>query len=770
MEEILSSLPLFEDVSREKLSKLIQESKVETYEAGEIIIEFGQPGRFLGIVLEGRAEAVVDDPKIGRQRLGWLDKGDFFGEMSLMTGEPTSAHVIAAEKSKVILIPQLIFAKHLVTNPAAVKLMAKTMAERLRNREYDEEIQNRLESAWRRHPDPYGLALQTTVPMKILVLNCGSSSLKYNFFETSDPDQDVHGLIERIGEDGTKHLFTSKTQEIRFDLEKADHSAALSHMVETLTHPDHGVIKELKEIGAVGHRVVHGGDKYNQPIIVNEKVLEEISRISHLAPLHNPVNITGIKESMKRLPHARHVAVFDTAFHHKMPVYAALYGLPFEYYQDHSIRRYGFHGLSHNFVALKAAEILHKPLSNMKLISCHLGNGASICAIDHGRSVDTSMGLTPTEGLIMGTRCGDLDPSAIVYMQRDIGLSVENVDNLINRESGLKGISGISNDLREIETAAGEGHRRALLAKQVFCYRIKKYIGSYAAAMGGLDALIFTGGIGENSKGVRARVCQGLECMGIMLDEIKNQSVDSKRGQSVDISDEASPVRVLIVPTDEERMIARETIRTLGFQDLADSIKNWEERPIPIEVSAHHVHLSREDIQKLFGKDYELNIRAELSQPGQFACDETVNLVGPKGRVDNVRILGPARKESQVEISITEEFKLGIDAPVRPSGHLERTPGISIEGPEGKVMLEQGVICSLRHIHMSPEDALYFGLHDKDRVSIRVEGERSLTFGDVLVRIDPNFRLFMHLDTDEANAAEVSTGMVGFLDSIQDRK
>jgi acetate kinase len=770
MEDFISQLPLFKGFPPERLSRLIAESQEESYAPGEVIIEFGQPGRFLGIMIKGRAEAVVDDPDKGRIRLGWLNQGDFFGEMSLMTGEPTSAHVIAYEPCNVLLIPQEVFAAHLVTNPDAVRLIAKTITERLRSREQDEDAQGRLKDAWRRHPDPYGLNLRTTKPMKLLVINCGSSSLKYNFFDTGNQENNARGLIERIGEQGTRHQYISEKGEISFELEKADHGSAFESMVKILTDPEHGVIRDLGEICVVGHRVVHGGDRYHQAILLTEKILDEISELSHLAPLHNPVNVMGIRESMRVLPDTRQVAVFDTAFHHKMPIQAHLYGLPYEYYQEHGIRRYGFHGPSHQYVALRAAEFLKRPFSDLKLITCHLGNGASICAIDHGHSVDTSMGLTPTEGLIMGTRCGDLDPAVILYLQRNLGLSPEEIDDLLNRQSGLKGISGISNDLREIENAALQGDRRALLAKQLFCYRVKKYIGSYAAVMGGLDALIFTGGIGEGSTGVRARACQGLAYMGILLDEIKNKTAPPLRGQIKDISDEDSPVKVLIIPTDEERMIAREAIRTLGFQDLAESVKHWDDRPIPIEVSAHHVHLSRADVDKLFGQGYELTFLSWLSQPGQFACNECVNLIGPKGRVDDVRILGPLRKETQVEVSITEGFKLGIDAPVRPSGDLDRTPGISLEGPGGKIAIPQGVICSLRHVHMAPEDALFFGLRDRDMVRIRVEGERSLIFGDVLVRLDPNFKLNMHLDTDEANAAEIKTGMIGFLEAIHDRR
>jgi len=770
MEKFLKEHVLFQDVSPENLERLIEDSKEENFAPGETIIEFGQPGRFLGIVIEGRAEAVVDDPERGRHRLGWLNSGDFFGEMSLMTGEPTGAHVIADEKVRVLLIPQKTFTSYLLTNPAAVRLIARTITERLQSRERNEEERNRVDGAWKKLPDPYGLGLQTQQPMKLLVLNCGSSSLKYNFFDTKNPEMDARGLVERIGSEGTKHHLYSKNRSFDVELEKGDHGAAFQSMIDALLDAEKGVIRELREIDAVGHRVVHGGEKYNKPTVVTQDILEELDGLAHLAPLHNPVNVLGIKESMNLLPEIPQVAVFDTAFHHKIPAYAHLYGLPYEYYEKHAIRRYGFHGLSHHYVAMKAAEFLKTSFTSLKIVTCHLGNGASVCAVDHGYSVDTSMGLTPTEGLIMGTRSGDLDPAAVLYLQRNLGLSAEEVDDVINKKSGLCGLSGVSNDLREIQEAAERGDRRSLLAIQVFCYRIKKYIGSYTAAMGGVDAVVFTGGIGEGSVGVRARACQGLDYMGIKLDDLKNQALSLEKGETVDISEDNSPVRILVIPTQEERMIARETIRTLGYKDIAETVRNWDDKPIPIEVSAHHLHLSKSDTKELFGESCDLTVRAELSQPGQFACNETVNLVGPKGRVDRVRVLGPYRPESQVEISITEEFKLGISAPVRPSGSLDGTPGIVLEGPVGKVTMKRGVIASLRHIHMSPEDALFFGLHDRDMVRIRVEGERSLIFGDVLVRVHPEFRLSMHLDTDEANAAEIKTGMIGYLDALQDRK
>ena len=770
IEEQLRGLPLFKSFPPMELRKLIEMSRLRAFAPQEVIINFGQPGRFLGIMLDGEAEAVISSEAGGRQRIGLLKQGDFLGEISLLTGEPTNADIIALEKCQLLLIPQETFSTFLAVNPDALRVMAKTITERLRWREQDETAQARVADAWRSAPDPYGLKLSTPTPMKILVINCGSSSLKFSYFDTAQETNNLEGIVERIGLENSRIVYSSRKARISRELGHVDHSRAFEVMVALLTDQDEGVIGNMNELAAVGHRVVHGGDKYASATIIDEEVIRHIDKNSRLAPLHNPLNLMAIRESIKLMPEAVQVAVFDTAFHQKMPLQAYLYGLPYELYEEDRIRRYGFHGISHNYVALQAAAHLKRNFREMKIITCHLGNGASLCAIDHGRSVDTSMGLTPLEGLIMGTRCGDLDPSVVIHLLRERGLSIEEVDDILNRQSGLRGLSGISSDLRELEDAANRGDHRSVLAIQVFCYRIRKYIGAYISALGGLDALVFTGGIGEGSAWVRSLACQGLSYMGILVDDILNKTISPGRGEVADISDERSWVKVLVIPTDEGRMIARETIRTVGYQNVAQVIERQKKREIPIEVSAHHIHLSRKDADALFGPGYALTHRLDLSQPGQFACEEVLSLIGPRGQVKGVRILGPVRNQTQVEISMTEEFKLGIKAPIRASGDLEGSPGITLEGPKGAWYIPQGVICSARHIHMSPEDALSFGLKDRDICMVRVEGERTLIFGDVLVRVNPDYRLSMHIDTDEANAANIRTGMVGHLVGVQDRR
>lgn len=771
IEKFLEDLPLFKSFPPIEIKKLIEKSQLKIYAPQEAIISFGQPGRFLGIMLEGEAEAVVISKRGDRQRLGLLKPGDMLGEMSLLTGEPTSADVIALNKCQLFLVPQDIFSTYLAVNPGAVKIMAKTITDRLKNRQQNEEEQIRVKDAWRNAADPYGLSLSSTTPAKILVVNCGSSSLKYSYFDTAQEINNLEGMVEKIGlENSCLISSSSKRGKMIKELGTVDHKKAFKSVVDLLIDPHDGVIRDLNELTAVGHRVVHGGDKYSHAVIIDEEVISNIDKNSSLAPLHNPLNLMAIKESMKLIPKIPQVAVFDTGFHQNMLPHAFLYGLPYDFYEKDRIRRYGFHGISHNYVALKAAAYLKCNFRELKIITCHLGNGASLCAIDHGRSVDTSMGLTPLEGLIMGTRCGDLDPSTVIHLCREKNLSIEEVDEILNRQSGLKGLSGVSNDFREIEDAANRGDQRALLAIHIFCYRIRKYIGAYIAAIGGLDVLVFTGGIGEGSAWARGLACQGLSHMGIQVDSILNKTISPGQGEVADISDERSQVKILVIHTNEERMIARETVRALGYQNVAEVIESKKEKKIPIEVSAHHIHLAKKEIDALFGADCELTYRSDLSQPGQFACEETVNLIGPKGRVERVRVLGPLRKQSQVEISMTEEFKLGIKAPIRASGDLTGSPGITLEVSNKTCDVPQGVICSFRHIHMTPEDALSFGLRDRDMVMVEVEGERTLVFGDVLVRVHPDYRLSMHIDTDEANAANIKTGMEGILVGVQDRR
>lgn len=392
--------------------------------------------------------------------------------------------------------------------------------------------------------------------MKILVLNCGSSSIKYQFIDTLTETALAKGIVERIGMTGAVLSHSRYDGDsIKIAGEILDHQMAIEYVVAILLSPNHGVIKDVKEIDAVGHRVVHGGESFSGSVLINNEVVKVLQDNIELAPLHNPPNIKGIQAVTRLLPNTPQVGVFDTAFHSKMPPRAYLYGIPYELYKKYKIRRYGFHGTSHLYVSNKAAELMGKDISKLKIITAHLGNGCSMAAVDKGLSVDTTMGFTPLEGLLMGTRSGDLDPSLILYIMGKEGLSLNEAGTLLNKHSGLIGISGESSDMREILASVKDEQKRAKYAFEIFCYRIKKYIGSYAAAMGGLDALVFTGGIGENATEVREEVCRDMEFLGIKLDTLKNESKEFL------ISDNASKVKVFRIPTNEELVIAIDTAK-----------------------------------------------------------------------------------------------------------------------------------------------------------------------------------------------------------------
>jgi len=396
--------------------------------------------------------------------------------------------------------------------------------------------------------------------MKILVLNCGSSSIKYQLFDMSaDENVLAKGLLERIGQSiGIVNHTPMGKDKMKYETPIPNHTAGIEIIINLLLDKEVGVINSLSEIKAAGHRVAHGGEHFKNSVLINNDTLTEISNCIPLAPLHNPTNLKGILAVEKLIPGLPQVAVFDTSFHQSMPDYAYIYGIPYEYYENFEIRRYGFHGTSHKFVAEKAANMIGKNINDLKIISCHLGNGASITAIDRGVSIDNSMGFTPVEGLIMGTRCGDLDVGALLFIMEKENLDTKQANDLVNKKSGVLGISGISSDMRDLENAAMQGNERAKLALDVYAYKVKKYIGSYIAAMNGLDLLIFTGGIGENSMYIREQITSNMEYLGIKIDKNNN---DSTKGVDAIISTEDSKVCTIVATTNEELVIARDTMR-----------------------------------------------------------------------------------------------------------------------------------------------------------------------------------------------------------------
>ncbi len=590
--------------------------------------------------------------------------------------------------------------------------------------------------------------------MQILVINCGSSSIKLEIIEAHTGKRILTLGVERINEPSPLLKFSDEPAPR--ECPESGHEAVLDFTFPILL----GKI-DAHQLSAVGHRAVHGGAYFDEPTIIDEEVIQKMESLSELAPLHNPPALAAIRKAQVFFKEIPHIGVFDTAFHATLPTRAKKYALPKRLTDKYNIRRYGFHGVSHQFVAKRAADFLQTDVRNLRIITCHLGSGASVCAVEYGRSVETSMGMTPLEGLVMGTRSGDIDPGVMLYLMEKENLSTQEMSNILNKESGLYGISQAGSDMRDIINSAAEGSEECRLSLHVFAHRLRKYIGAYAAVMGGVDAIVFTGGIGENSSIIRHRVLQRLDFLGAVIHEDKNRDLDMSPSAPVeDISASHSRCKLLVVATDEQYAIAQQAAKLIAQKNKVNTIPL-----IPIAVSARHIHLCQETVEALFGEGYQLTEYRPLSQPGQFACNETLTLIGPKNKLEKVRILGPTRPQDQVEISRTDEFFLGIDAPIRESGKVGNSPGITLMAQNGhKVELKEGVICAWRHIHMSPEDALTFGVKDRDVVEIAVDNqERSLTFGNVLIRVSPSYKLEMHIDTDEANAAELTQGATGAL-------
>ncbi|QWR76428.1 acetate/propionate family kinase [Candidatus Magnetomonas plexicatena] len=766
LNKFLSQVKQFEELSDEELRVISEAASVVDYSDGMYIKRVGEMSRFFYVVYDGKVRVALESG----DTITMFTRGDIFGEMSLMTGEPSGADIVSEGSSQVVKLPRELVSHIISGNPAAMTKIAKTIAHRLIKRDSSENEKSSIRNAKTKSNDPYDLDFSSAIdPIKILVINSRANSLKFSLFDTRYSVAAMDGIVDKIGTSLSFYKGSGSRGDFEGDVLVGSMEEAIKLVVTLLTDAKGGVIGKIEEITAVGHRVVHGGNKFYNSIVIDKSVIENIKEFNVFAPFHNPHNLEGIECLMRLLPNASHVAVFDTAFHKGIPEHARRYALTPSLNTDDRIRRYGFHGVNHHYVTLKAAEYLKKTTGQLKVISCHLGHGSSITAIDHGRSIDTSMGMTPLEGLVMGSRSGDVDPGLLLYLMT-LGYTADDLNKMLNEQSGIKGVSEVSSYMEEVLAAAEDGNRKAETAVSMFCYKVKKYIGSYIAALGGLDVLVFTGGIGSNSTEVRARICQGLDPFGITLDDNANRQVRPFLRQVEEISEANSKVKTLVIQADEKRMIARETLHALGRHTTVSSRQQeYKQTPIPVNVSAHHVHVTPEAFKVLFGEGKQLTEKAPLSQPGQYAANETVNLIGPKGRVEKVRILGPYRKDCQVEISRTEEFKLGIDAPVRDSGDIEGTPGITLEGTVGQLKLEKGLICARRHVHMSPEDALKFGLRDRDVVLIKIKSKRELTFGDVLVRVHPDFRLDMHIDTDEGNAVEHEAGMVGFIEGIQHR-
>lgn len=583
--------------------------------------------------------------------------------------------------------------------------------------------------------------------MRILVFNAGSSSLKFGLFD--DDQQVLKGTYNRFGAEGCHAVLSGIGGRSAGPAPYIDLAAAIAAVPGVLAG------RGLTGIAAVGHRLVHGGPDFAGPVRIDDGLVARIAELTPLAPLHNPAMLEGLRLARRLWPDLPQVAVFDTSFHLTNPARATTYAVPARW-RAAGLRRFGFHGSSHKYVAERTAEALGQTPADLRIISLHLGNGASACAIQYGRSIDSSMGMTPLEGLVMGTRSGDIDPGAFGFLHRQLGLDIPAIEAALYADSGLKALAG-SADMRDVEDRAAAGNADAQLAINLYAYRARKYVGAYAAAMGGVDAVVFTGGIGENSASMRRRICDGLAFMGLMLDDDLNRSPDLSDRAAPQIQAHGSRVAVLVTETAEQLMIAREVRRLLTWARPAP-------RPIPVAVSGRHVHLSEAAVAALFGPGYRLTPAAPLRQPGNWIAQERIALQGPKGRLDQVAILGPLRSRTQIEVSRTDSFALGIDAPLRDSGQLDGTPRVRLIGPAGELDSD-GLIVAARHIHTNPPEAAAMGLRDGDLVQVRVSGPggRDLVFARTLIRVKDGAVTEMHIDTDEANAAGIAAGSEGAL-------
>ena len=468
----LEQVRLFENFPADKVEEIVIKSRLATYEGNEAILETGDEGRFIGIVISGHAEISMTDNTGSRVVITQLGVGDVFGVMSLLTGDRIVADVIAGNRCFVLMVPQEVFNTHILTNPKAVGYLSRLLADRTRAMSVD--LVTAQANAVVHSNDPYALSLTTNEPGKVIVLNVGISQIHFGIYDTEESGADVHGIIDHADQQVTRITVSVGPHQKSIDHAPFKLSDLFTVMQEVTALLGEAFTFHPEDVTAIGHRVVHGGNKFSSSVVITSSVIADIEELSVFAPLHNPVNVAGIRVAIKHFPNIPQVAVFDTAFHQTLAPYAYLYGLPYELYKQHGIRRYGFHGTSHRYVSLKSAEVLKRPLGELEIVSCHLGIGASLCAIDHGRSIDTTMGMTPSDGLIMPSRSGSVDPAVMIHLMEKHHMSPEQLSALINSESGLKGISGISSDIHEIEAAAGEGHHRALLAHKAFCYQVRK--------------------------------------------------------------------------------------------------------------------------------------------------------------------------------------------------------------------------------------------------------------------------------------------------------
>ncbi|MBU0609097.1 MAG: phosphate propanoyltransferase [Armatimonadetes bacterium] len=753
---LLRDVPLFGDFSDDELADLLSRGELKHYRPGERIIRCGDPGSFLGVVLEGTAQALRCAPDGEPVVLGDIPTGAYFGEISLISGDATTAHVVAETSCRILEVPHQEMSEVLIQHPAAMKHVARTIALRLRPR--TEEETRAAEAAAPETPD------EPQAGVCLLAVSVDRNALRYEFCDLGNEMNNFSGEIAGLNEAQATHSSAGVRWEETETIEGTLSAAAESMLKRLRSRLGVGEGQPLP-LTAIGYRVPHGGEHYSAPAAVDPGVCDDLAALGdRLCPADCDA-LAAIEAFAQAAPDVPQVAAFDTAFFAAMPPAAFMHAAPYEWYGEHGLRRYGRDGLVHQQAVLLAAAHLHRRPEGLNLIVCNLAEAPSVCAVANGRGVDVSPGLTDLATVPGATTAGDTDLELILRAPAVLGLSEAEVTRTLQEDAGLWALSGLSGDLPDLLEFARAGNERAGLAADLFCHRVRKLIGAYFAVLGRVDALVFTGAWGMGLPALRARICNGLAGLGLELDDNLNSAPPTDARGVSDIARGGAATRLLLAPTDRHRMVAAAAAEVVGHGDVCAAILA-RRRPIPIGVSVRHVHLSKEHVEALYGPGHKLTFRSPLSQPGQFACEEVLDIVGVKGRINGVRVLGPERPETQVEVSRTECFQVGVRAPIRMSGELDGTPGLSLAGPAGEAELDHGAICARRHLHASPEEAMSLGLRHRDEISVRVGGERSLVFNEVAVRVHPDYRLDMHIDTDEANAARLDQGAVGYVESV----
>jgi len=757
-------LKLFATLPEAEIKKLLMQAKQMAYAPQELILEAGQSVDFVGILLSGEAELIyyADDGK--KYQLETISAPDLFGELNLISGAASPFNLVALSPCQALLLKDSTLAGLLRDYPDLARDFSKLIE---RREALYQSLALKLPNAL---PHPFAsspLSLKSQDEMLlILALQTQADKIDWSLYETERGGRLAWGSFAMLNSEKSYLSFNSVSCEKRIPIPEPKTELLCKLLWDNLSQHLKTEDSLLSNLKIIAHCLPSGGDLFSSPLFLSDENLRCLAADNFPHAHLNKPPLALVPHLQRLFPQAKQVAVFDTAFHHTLPLYRRKPPLSSDLPPLHY---YGFHGLVHQYAAIQAAAFLKKPYQELELVVVYIEeNEASVCAIDHGRSVYVSNGFSPASGLLSFQNTGPLEPELLFALLEQTNLTQAEIKDRLLKESGLKAVAGIKTGFKDLAEAAELAHQRAVMAFKLFASEVKRLIGGAAAILGGLDAVVFTGDLAYEAAGLRSLICQGLDFLGLQFDDFANHRTLPSEEVAL-LCPAHAKVKLLLVKLQRTLMLASTAFQFFKTQKANRVFTMQEPIPIPIEVSARHVHLSETDYKALFGPEAVLEIEKKLSQPGQFAAKQMVNLIGPKGVIERVRVLGPFRPQTQVEIAMTEQYKLGLEAPLRESGDLKASPGLTLEGPAGRIKIEEGVICPIRHIHLSTDEALRFGLKDRDIVRVRVGGDREVIFGDVVVRVGPHYRQAMHLDTDEANACHLKNGDIGYIIEIQSR-